>query len=141
MKTFCLAACIPRGRNRLRPPVYTYVSASANSVSPNRKHKDDSDNLGDPAVVGPNPGNMFGGARAFKDMFDDAMQGGCVEVRFVLIFSNRAPDSPHKRLSPAFYVRDYKNNTHTCRQMPWFWRLTPPTRFLLLVRRSIAARS
>ena len=29
---------------------------------------------------------MFGGARAFKDMFDDAMQGGCVEVRFVLVF-------------------------------------------------------
>lgn len=25
--------------------------------------------------------NMFAGARAFKDMFDEAMQGGCVEVR------------------------------------------------------------
>lgn len=24
---------------------------------------------------------MFGGARAFKDMFDEAMQGGRVEVR------------------------------------------------------------
>lgn len=52
------------------------------SVSPNRK-KDDNANMNDPSVVGLAPGSnaMFGGARAFKDMFDEAMQGGCVEVR------------------------------------------------------------
>lgn len=53
------------------------------SVSPNRKKKSNQDSLGGPAVVGPGPGGVMfgGGARAFKEMFDEAMKGGCVEVR------------------------------------------------------------
>lgn len=54
------------------------------SVSPNRKKKSEAINsdLDNPALVGPGPANnMFGGGRAYKDMFDEAMQGGRVEVR------------------------------------------------------------
>lgn len=45
--------------------------------------KSDEGSFNGPAVVGPGSGvAMFGGgARAFKDMFDEAMKGGCVEVR------------------------------------------------------------
>lgn len=48
-------------------------------MSPNRKRKDD-----DVEDIEIKPMNMFAGARAFKDMFDEAMQGGIVEVRVVL---------------------------------------------------------
>lgn len=77
-------------------PACPSVSGPASSVSPNRK-KDDTGNLTDPSVVGLAPGNMFGGARAFKDMFDEAMQGGCVEVRCVLVAgrSTRAHGASH----------------------------------------------
>lgn len=67
------------GRFRACP----FVSTHSRSVSPNRK-KNDNVNMNDPSIVGLAPGGngMFGGgARAFKDMFDEAMQGGCVEVR------------------------------------------------------------
>lgn len=55
------------------------------SVSPNLKENGNA-NINDPSVVGLTPGSagFFGGARAFKDMFNEAMQGGCVEVRRVL---------------------------------------------------------
>lgn len=39
------------------------------------------------------PMNMFAGARAFKDMFDEAMQGGCVEVRVMLVSKKSDPES------------------------------------------------
>ncbi|CAN0100971.1 unnamed protein product [Scytosiphon promiscuus] len=57
------------------------VSTPDMSVSPNQKKKSgEASGLDNPAVVGPGPANnMFGGARAFKDMFDEAMQGGRVE--------------------------------------------------------------
>ncbi|CAM9144262.1 unnamed protein product [Ectocarpus sp. 12 AP-2014] len=57
------------------------VGTPDTSVSPNRKKKSDEDNLSGPAVVGPGPGGMMfgGGARAFKEMFEEAMKGGCVE--------------------------------------------------------------
>ncbi|CBJ30507.1 conserved unknown protein [Ectocarpus siliculosus] len=57
------------------------VGTPDTSVSPNRKMKSDEDNVSGPAVVGPGPGGMMfgGGARAFKEMFEEAMKGGCVE--------------------------------------------------------------
>ncbi|CAM9142326.1 unnamed protein product [Ectocarpus sp. 6 AP-2014] len=57
------------------------VGTPDTSVSPNRKMKSNEDNVSGPAVVGPGPGGMMfgGGARAFKEMFEEAMKGGCVE--------------------------------------------------------------
>ncbi|CAM9178970.1 unnamed protein product, partial [Hapterophycus canaliculatus] len=55
------------------------VSTPDMSVSPNRK-KSEAGDLHNPSVIGPGPANsMYPGARAFKEMFDEAMQGGRVE--------------------------------------------------------------
>lgn len=64
-----------------------YVSVTAYSVSPKSKKSDGFENMDI------KPTNMFGGGRTFKDMFDEAMKGGVVEVRVMLVAEEFAPES------------------------------------------------